>query len=45
MTVEAEFEELPAADTHYDLHVHVSGDMSNGCMTLGPHFDPFDPDV
>ncbi|XP_060581214.1 uncharacterized protein LOC132737865 [Ruditapes philippinarum] len=27
--------------TYHGLHIHRSGDMSNGCESMGPHFNPY----
>lgn len=29
------------APGHHGFHVHESADFSNGCMSAGPHYNPF----
>lgn len=26
------------------MHIHSYGDLTNGCVTAGPHFNPFQKD-
>ncbi|KAL4228140.1 Superoxide dismutase [Cu-Zn] [Mactra antiquata] len=32
-------------DVKFTAHVHVSGDLSDGCDAVGPHYNPYDEDV
>ena len=27
--------------SYHGLHIHESGDMSRGCESMGPHYNPF----
>ena len=29
---------------YHGFHIHQSGDMSNGCQSMGPHYNPDDQD-
>jgi len=37
--IEAELKGLPKGK--HGFHIHVFGDLSKGCTTAGPHFNPF----
>ncbi|EIW59681.1 uncharacterized protein TRAVEDRAFT_46982 [Trametes versicolor FP-101664 SS1] len=40
VTVSGELKNLdPSAQRGF--HIHASGDLSNGCLSAGPHFNPF----
>ncbi|KAH9912690.1 superoxide dismutase [Epithele typhae] len=41
VTISGEVKNLKA-DSQHGFHIHASGDLSNGCMSAGPHFNPFD---
>ncbi|KAI0671002.1 superoxide dismutase [Trametes maxima] len=40
VTVSGKIENLDVSAKH-GFHVHASGDLSNGCLSAGPHFNPF----
>ncbi|KAI0770475.1 superoxide dismutase [Fomes fomentarius] len=41
VTVSGEIKNLRASSEH-GFHIHASGDLSNGCLSAGPHFNPFE---
>ncbi|KAL4233836.1 SOD-1 superoxide dismutase (Cu-Zn) [Mactra antiquata] len=43
LQIKASISGLPADGnwTYHGFHIHQSGDMSNGCESMGPHFNPF----
>lgn len=44
-TILIDMKDFPEANTEHGIHIHRNGDLSEGCTSLGPHYDPFDPDV
>ncbi|RPD54643.1 hypothetical protein L226DRAFT_509616 [Lentinus tigrinus ALCF2SS1-7] len=41
VTISGEVKSLNPSSEH-GFHVHASGDLSNGCTSAGPHFNPFE---
>ncbi|KAI0688874.1 superoxide dismutase [Earliella scabrosa] len=41
VTISGEVKNLRASAEH-GFHIHASGDLSNGCISAGPHFNPFE---
>ncbi|RDX49886.1 hypothetical protein OH76DRAFT_1438193 [Lentinus brumalis] len=41
VTISGEVKSLHPSAEH-GFHVHASGDLSNGCTSAGPHFNPFE---
>ncbi|KAI1793242.1 superoxide dismutase [Ganoderma leucocontextum] len=41
VTVSGEVKNLKSSAKH-GFHIHASGDLSNGCTSAGPHFNPFE---
>lgn len=40
-----QFDKLGKENTEHKLHVHKFGDMSDKCMNIGGHYDPYHKDV
>lgn len=45
VTIHMDMSEFPEANAEHAIHVHQHGDVSEGCSSLGHHYDPFDKDV